>query len=290
MEWLLTLGIAVISVGGTLTGAFLSNRSAERRANAEREERRGLELARIEREEDAAEKQEEEAARAESTSLASQVVEEITRDLGDVRAFREVDDDGFRTWFEAEWRASKEIALRRVVGRVRDDDERALLMESIDALAVQSEFTLWNTTRTSRRFVEEVLLLGLDSAMAMERGQDQSADITIRRAELAKRLGEWERYVTIKEASEWEEARRAFKLEELKWEADLEAAQEAQEEYEREQEEYERAMAESQWEARTAHDEREAARGAEELMHTFGDEPPHHLDVESDTDYEAKDR
>lgn len=279
MEWLITLAVAVIGVGGTLSGGFIGNRSAERRAAAERQERLETERARIEREEGAADKQEAAALRIEAMSLAEQVVEELTRDLEDVRAFREIDDDGFRTWFESEWRASKEIALRRVVGRVRDDDQRDLLAEVIDALAVQSEFTLWNTTRTSRKFVEDVLLLGLDSAMTMERGQVPGADIIMRSAELAKRIGEWQHYIAVKEASEWEEARRAFKLEELRWEADLEAAQEAQEEYEQEMAEHAR------WEEEAAFETREAARGTEELAHTFDDE----LTYQEAIDIEASD-
>ena len=284
MEWLLTLAVAVIGVGGTLSGGFIGNRSAERRAAAEREERLETERARIEREDVAAEKQEAAASRIEAMSLAAQVVEELTRDLDDVRAFREADDDGFRTWFESEWRASKEIALRRVVGRVRDDDQRDLLAELVDALAVQSEFTLWNTTRTSRKFVEDVLLLGLDSAMTMERGQAPGTDIIMRSAELAQRIGEWQHYIAIKEASEWEEARRAFKLEELRWEADLEAAREAQQEYERE-------MAEStRWEEEAAFEEREAARGAEERMHAFDDELSDQDAIDIETSDDARDR
>lgn len=267
MEWLLTLGISILGVGGTLAGGYLGNRSVERRWRAEIKERADADAARIAREEKLAASEKESADRAEATKLAAQVVEEFSRDLDEVRAFREVDDDGFRTWFEEEWRTTKEVALRRVVGRVRDDADRALLTEVVDALAVQSEFTRWNSTRTPRRFVEDVLLLGLDVAMTMERAQDQSADIIARRAELANRIGAWEHYIAVKEAHEWEEERRAFKLEELQWEADLEAAQEAQEEYEREM------AAEAERDEEADQEARDAACGAEELMHTYDEEP-----------------
>lgn len=263
MEWLLTLGIAVITGGVTLSGVALQNNAAAKRMKAEIAERASAEAIRFDREEATVIGQQAAVERAEAAALASHVTEEFSRDLDEVRSFRETDDDGFRTWFGDEWRRSKEVALRRVVGRVRKEDDRIALTEVIHALAVQDEFTRWNTTRTARSFVDGVLLLGLEIAMAMERGEEESADLISRRADMARRLGEWEHYVAMKEASEWEEARQAFKLEELQWEAQLDAAHEAQEEYLRE-------MAEDQqWESDAAHEERDAARGAEARMHTF---------------------
>lgn len=254
MDWIGTLGVALITGVVTLSGVALQNSAAAKRAKLEHAERADAERVRIAREDSTAQVSRAEKRAADVAVLAGQVAETFVQTLSEVGVFQEVDDDGFRKWFDQEWRRGSKVTLRRAVGRVVDDSARGALTEVLEILDSQAEFMAWNGTRASREYVEKTLTLGLDIAMALERGQDYDDSVDEELDLMQRRIEDWRLHVRREEEAKWEELRREFKIEELRHEAMMDAAREAEEEAARDEE------------------ERDAARGAEEIMHTYDSE------------------
>lgn len=115
--------------------------------------------------------------RAQAESLSTEIAEWFLSELRTLRAFQEVDEDSFNSWYTERWSSDSEVELRRLVGRVRTNDDRNRLVEVIDALANFVALAEWRWT-TGRTEIDRFLTLGFDMAATMFREQalDEALD------------------------------------------------------------------------------------------------------------------
>lgn len=212
MDWtpILTAAItATVAILSAWLTAHYAARADSRRVDAE-EKRTAAEhereLERMRRE-DADHLRADDAARREkSSNLATDISEWFLSELETLRQFREVDEDGFNTWYTDRWSEHSEVELRRVVGRVRSDDERNRLVEVIEALANFVKLAEWNW-RSGRDETDRYLTLGFDIAATMFREQEPDEELSRRLIELRKDVADRAEY----EARQLEAKRAALK-------------------------------------------------------------------------------
>lgn len=273
--------VALVGVGGVILGSLVSGVMTavltrnQSKLNAEQVEKAQK------REDDRAAALAKDAREAEAKERAAKIVEEFHTALTEVQTFPRGDDSKFVTQYVERWRTSRAILFRRIIGRLPNEADRLALMSVIDALDSLNDFPNWSAGRSGRETAEDALGIGFDLSIAMERGDAPDAAVAERVDTLTARREVWQMRKRAIQEREWEELRKELKMEEAQFDVNVDLAMEAQEEYERE-------MAESaQWESDAAHEEREAARGAEAVMHTYAEDE---VDLWRDEPDAARDR
>lgn len=177
MDW--SPFLTVVATGAvTLTGVWLNGRYAargeQRRLAAEQtrlDSEVQREAERIRREDHFDSRARDEAAELAARELATEIAEAFLTELRAVREFEEVHDAGFVSWYATKWSTRTDIALRRLVGRVRDDHERARVLAIVDALDMFDELAEWDFGAKRKPLIEKLLTLGFDVSATVSRGQ-----------------------------------------------------------------------------------------------------------------------
>lgn len=200
MDW--SPFLTVVATGAvTLTGVWLNGRYAARgeqrrlaaeQARLDSEIEREAERLRREDQSDARERND--VADAEARELASEIAETFLNELRVVREFEEVDDAGFVSWYKAKWSTRTDIALRRLVGRVRDNDERARALQIVDTLDMFDELAEWDFGSKRKPLVEKLLTLGFDVSATVSRGQQPDDALGKRLMALTREVNGWIKY------------------------------------------------------------------------------------------------
>lgn len=200
---------ALLSVAGTLGGVGLSGLLASR-SEARRLEASALENDRqAERAAAAARAAEEGRLAAEAADIAAKIRDLFLDELRQVRLMGDLAARDFDEKFQKAFDIDGDIKLRRAIGAVRDNDQRAQLSVVVDTLSRVSAVSSHNF-RVTGFWAENAIKLGADLAAAFARRQELDASLRANFYELNDDLKGYLDYQQAEWTIRMEEERERF--------------------------------------------------------------------------------